>query len=213
MFRLFYSGKILRNQHYKGFLIVSRRGISLAAIPNGQITGLAANWSDDAAKEELFIAAYSELRRQARLLMRRERENHTLEPTAVVHEAWMQLCAASGVKFESSRDFFAYAGTVMRHILVGYARRRKSRGGDAAWITLDESMAVTLGKDVDILALNEALEDFERIDPVRAKVVEQKYFAGLTTEQIAEFTGIPRRTVNRYLFAAKAWLSERLATR
>lgn len=185
------------------------------SIAGSNLTELVHAWQrgDPVAESDLFVQVYDELRRRAARYLRFERANHTLQPTEIVHEAWMQLRGASGLRFANRGDFFAVSSTMMRHILVEHARRRNAekRGGGNWNITLKEDMAIQDGdRGLDVLALNEALTEFERLDPARSKIVELKYFSGLTNEEVSEVLGRSVRSVNRDWFAAKAWLAEKL---
>ncbi len=145
--------------------------------------------------------------------MRRERPNHTLQSTAMVHEAWLQIQKSPDMHFKDSIHFFAVAAIIMRHILVEYARKRNAekRGGGRHQVTLgDDLVSEADSRGLEILALNEALSEFERIDPARCKIVELRYFAGLSIEMTAKVLGRSVRSVNRDWFAAKAWLSDKL---
>lgn len=185
------------------------------SIASSNLTELVQAWQrgDPVAENDLFVQVYDELRRRAARYMRYERPNHTLQPTAIVHEAWMQLRGSAGLRFESRGDFFAVTSTMMRHILVEHARRRNAekRGGGNLQVTLSDDLAVQdKNQGLDVLALHDALEEFERIDPIRSKIVELKYFSGLTNEEVSEVLGRSVRSVNRDWFAAKAWLAEKL---
>lgn len=184
-------------------------------VPKVQLTQLLRAWQrgDSGADDELFTQAYGELRRQAARFMLRERRNHTLQPTAIVHEAWLKIQNSPTLYFENSSDFFAVAATIMRHILVEHARKRVAakRGGGKNLVTLHEDMmSDPKQREIQILALNEALSEFENIDPVRSRIIELRYFAGLSIEMTAKVLGRSVRSVNRDWSAAKAWLSYRL---
>jgi len=185
-------------------------------IVKGNLTELLRAWQhgDAEAAGELFTLAYEELRRQAERFMRRERLNHTLQTTEIVHEAWLRIQASSTLQFRDRRDFFAVASTIMRHLLVEHARKRNAakRGDGNERVTLDDDLiAEPQPRGIDILALHEALEEFEKIDPARARIVELRFFGGLSIEMTAQVLGRSVRSINRDWFVAKAWLFDRLS--
>lgn len=159
-------------------------------------------------------ALYDELRRLARLQMRRERGNHTLQPTALVHEAYARLMHSpeNGAVWQSRAHFLAAASQAMRHILVDYARARHAdkRGACQRQVTLDDSIAGNIeptgGRSLDVLVLNEALDELEKLDRRQCRVVELHFFGGLTFEEIADLLGIAVRTVKRDWSMARCWL-------
>lgn len=150
---------------------------------------------------------YDELRRIAASRMRHERADHTLQPTALVNEAWMRLAAAPDARFENRAHFFGIAARLMRQILVDHARGRgrDKRGGDQVRVTLDESVAVS-GPEVDLLSLDAALERLAATDTTAARVVELRYFSGLGIEETATVLGVSPATVKRDWAVAKAFL-------
>lgn len=165
------------------------------------------------AESELFTATYYELRRRVAVYMRGERPGHTLQATALVNEAWIELQKRAEKGFGDRNHFFAAAAKIMRHILIEHARRMNSekRGGDRLRVTLnDQNLGDAKVPEMDILALHEALTEFEIIDPVRSRVVELRYFCGLSIDATADVLGRSVRSVNRDWFTAKAWLSNRL---
>lgn len=180
------------------------------------ITQLLAGWSsgDQEAAERVLPLVYDELRRIASRQLRRERDAHTLQATAIVHEAYLRLVGQAGLDWPSRAHFFAFSAHLIRRILVDYARRRNraKRGGLAEKITLVEIADLTLEKGPDLMALDEALSNLEKRDPRKATVVELKFFAGLTLEEIAEQLGISSETVSREWRRARAWLLSALQT-
>ena len=176
------------------------------------VTALLSEWSggDRKAVERLLPLVYDELRRQAARLFRREAPGHTLQPTAVVHEAWLRL-RPSG-PWKSRAQFFAVAGRLMREVLIDHARRRSAakRGGRQSRLTLDEERTPGGGGGVELLALDEALQKLEGLDPQQARVVELRYFAGLSIEETAEALSVSPATVKREWQMARAWLREAL---
>lgn len=151
---------------------------------------------------------YSELRRIAAGLMVSERRDHTLQPTAVATEAYLRLVDQQNRNWQNRAHFFAAAAQAMRHILVDYGRKKHSqkRGGSYQRVDLDEAAKVGIAPDDDLLALDDALRRLERIDPRQSRVVELRYFGGLTEEETAEVMSISPRTVKREWTVARAWL-------
>ena len=160
------------------------------------------------AEAALMTQVYDELRRLARKYMRAERANHTLQPTALVNEAYMRLMADPAASWENRAHFFATAAQLMRHILVDHARARTAakRGGIQHQVTLNEGLASAEDKSVDVLALHEALEKLAALDERQARIVEMHFFGGLTFAEIAYVLGASERTVKRDWEMARAWL-------
>ena len=168
------------------------------------------DWSkgDQRALEQLTPIVYSELRRLADRHLRRERPNHTLQSTALVHEAWMKLIDQRSVVWQNRAHFFGVAAQLIRRILVDYARNRHAakRGAHAPKLSLDEAIEVPSQRGLDLMALDDALEGLAKIDPQQSRVVELRFFAGLSIEETAEVLGISPATVKRDWVSAKAWL-------
>lgn len=167
---------------------------------------------DDAAASDLLPLVYDELRRLADGYMRRERSDHTLQPTALVHEAYLRLVDQTRVRWQDRTHFFAVAATCMRRILVNHARDRNrlKRGGGARRVTLhDLADAGDIG-DEGLVDLDDALERLERLDERKARVVEFRFFAGLTVDQSAELLGCSPVTIKRDWEFARAWLLSEL---
>jgi len=161
---------------------------------------------------ELFSLVYDELRQLARRYLSRERPNHTLQPTALVHEAWFRLSGRGAGPWRDESHFFATAALAMRRILIDHARRRQAdkRGGGRAIAGLDmEKLGVAVGDDY-LLALDEALVRLAKFDERQAKVVELRFFAGLTVPEVAEVLGWSRATVERDWRVARAWLDREI---
>ncbi len=179
-------------------------------IADGTVTQLLQDWSsgNPQAAEEVLPMVYQELRRIAARQLRRERDDHTLEATALVHEAYMRLQGQAGFQWPSRAHFFAFAAHLIRRILVDHARNRNraKRGGGWERVTLAEAADLALGKNPDLLALDEALTSLETLDPRKAAVVELRFFAGLNLEETAAQLGISPETVGREWRRAKAWL-------
>jgi RNA polymerase sigma-70 factor, ECF subfamily len=162
---------------------------------------------------QLLPQVYGELRRLAARYMRNERGNHTLQPTALVNEAYALLVQQPQVPWQSRAHFFATASQLMRHILVDYARKRQAakRGGVQRQITLSEAILQAENRTIDVLVLNEALEHLAKLDPRQARIVEYHFFGGLTFEEIAEVLNVSDRTVKRDWSMARAWLKGELS--
>jgi len=154
---------------------------------------------DQDALNKLMPLVYDELRRLARRYLRHERPGHTLQTTALVHEAYLKLVDQKNANLQNRVQFFAVAAQVMRHILVDYARSRRAfkRGGNYCRLSLDEARISSEEKDADLLTLNEALNSLAAIDPQQSRVVELRVFGGLTVEETAEALGVSPRTVKR----------------
>jgi RNA polymerase sigma factor (TIGR02999 family) len=180
------------------------------ASPQQQVTKLLCQWrdGDPHALESLIPLVQPELQRLAQHYMSRERPGHTLQTTALLDDAYLQLAEKGDVRWENRAHFFAVAAQIMRRIMVDHARQRHAlkRGGGAIKITLDECAAVTETRAAELLALDEALEKLAAADQRKAKVVEMRYFGGLTMEEIADVLKIHVNTVTRDWTAARAWL-------
>jgi RNA polymerase sigma-70 factor (ECF subfamily) len=179
------------------------------------ITQMLYEWSEGNAQvlDELMPLVYEELHRQASRYLRRERKDHTLQTTALIHEAYLKLINQGDVRWESRTHFFAIAAQAMRRILVDYARMKHSskRGGDDAKVSLEETVLIASEeKGIDLIALDEALTRFAEIDPQQARVVELRYFGDLSLEETAEALHISRATVAREWNTAKVWLHREL---
>jgi RNA polymerase sigma factor (TIGR02999 family) len=174
------------------------------------VTQLLVNWSngDQKALEELTPLVYGELRRLASRYLRNERPGHTLQSTALVHEAYLRLIDQHSVHWQNRAHFFGVAAQLIRRILVDHARGRKAdkRGGGAAMLALDEVLGTPGQRDLDLVALDDALEGLGKIDPQQSRVVELRFFAGLSIEETAEVLRVSPATVKRDWTAAKAWL-------
>lgn len=166
----------------------------------------------EGARDRLFEAVYAEMRRIAATCFRGNRANHTLTPTAVVHEAWMRLAGNSATSWDDRRHFYASAAKAMRHVLIDYARARGSlkRGGGRVRIPIDAAdLAATADSD-QIIALDEALARLEEWNPELTEIVRLRYYAGLTGEQAAEVMGLTMRTFNRRWSLARGWLAQEI---
>ena len=167
---------------------------------------------DQKAADKLLPLVYDEFRALARHYLNQERPNHTLQPTALVNEAYMKLVDQTRVDWQGRSHFFAVAAQAMRRILVDHARSRQrdKRGGGRARVALDEAVALAPEKDEDVLALDEALEKLAKLDERQAKVVELRFFGGLSVDEVAEALGVSKRTVEGDWTFARAWLSREL---
>ena len=181
-----------------------------------QISQLLEAWAgqDPAAREKLVPIVYDELHRLAHHYMRTERAGHTLQTTALVNEAYLRLVDVDRMQWRDRAHFFAMAATMMRRILVDHARAhaRDKRGGGVVMTSLDEDVAAP-SRGIDVIALDDALERLGRIDGQQARLVELRYFAGLTIEEAAEALGISAGTLKREWAIAKAWLYRELHDR
>lgn len=177
------------------------------------LTGLLVEWreGDQAALERLLPLVYEQLRRIAHRYVQRERNGHTLQTSALVNEAYLRL-ADQKVVWQNRAHFFAVTARVMRHILIDHARRRRyaKHGGDARQVSIEEAAAMSLERAAELIALAEALDELAEIDQRKCRVVELRYFGGLSLEETAEALNISLMTVRRDWRAAKAWLYRRL---
>lgn len=163
---------------------------------------------DQAAAAKLVPLVYNELRRIAKIRLRHERPDHTLQATALVNEAYLKLAAQREMKWQNRAQFFGVASQAMRRILVDYARgqQRLRRGGKQKKVAFDEVLLVSSDRTAEVLAVNESLDKLEKLDPRQARMVELRYFGGLAIEEVAEVVGVSTKTVTRELKVAKAWL-------
>lgn len=163
---------------------------------------------DRAAVDSLLPLIYDELRRLAAGYLRRERPDHTLQPTALVHEAYLRLVDQTQVSWQNRAHFVGVAAQMMRRILVDHARAHTSqkRGGDYEKLSLDENIDKAVQRSTELIALDEALKELAEIDPQMSRLVELRYFGGLTVEEAAEVLGVTPITVKRHWRMAKAWL-------
>ena len=176
---------------------------------NGDITALLTRWArgDEQALHELTPRVYTELRRLAAAYLRKERVDHTLEPTALVNEAYLRLVDQGKVPVYKNRShFFAMAARLMRRILVDHARRRQTGKRGAHKVPLEEAISVPGGCRADLLALDGCLKALEAFDTRKCKVIELRYFGGLSVKEIAEVLDYSTKTVSRDLALAEAWL-------
>lgn len=186
------------------------RGCLVADESGGPVTQLLirVQAGDSGALDRLLPLVYDELQRLARRHIRKERRNHTLQSTALVHEAYLRLVGQAPSALQTRTHFFAVAANLMREILVDHARRHKSakRGGGAFRVTLDDALEQAPKADLDLVALDEALLALASVDPAKARLVELRYFGGLTIEESAAVLGLSLATVKRHWSLARAWL-------
>ncbi len=181
---------------------------------SNQVTQLLARWSDgdQNAREALIPLVYDELRRIARSALNRQRPDHTLESTALVHEAYMRLVGRTSVRFESRTHFFAVASHLMRRILVDHARKNNAakRGGANVTLVLDASVDVPDKREIDLSALDEALTALAKLDERQASIVEMRFFGGLSIDETSQVLAISPATVKREWMTARSWLYDAL---
>jgi RNA polymerase sigma-70 factor, ECF subfamily len=174
------------------------------------VTALLQAWSagDRTALDRLVPLVHAELRRLARRYMRRERAGHTLQTTALIHEAYIRLVGAQGVNWENRAHFFGISARVMRQVLVDFARERgyRKRGGGHQRVPLDEALLVADSPDQDVLAIHEALLELAEVDARKSQVIELRFFGGLSIQEAGVVLGVSPETVKRDCRLAKAWL-------
>jgi len=181
--------------------------------PCGEVSGLLRAWSDgdQRALERLTPIVYDELHRLARRYMKRERSGHSLQTTALVNEAYTRLVDYRRMQWQNRAHFFAVAAQLMRRILVEHARRHNlKRGGGVPHVSLEQAAVVGGDEDADLMALDDAMNALARIDPRKVRVVEMRFFGGLSVEETAEVLKVSPLTVKRDWRAAKAWLYREL---
>ncbi len=177
---------------------------------SNQVTELLVRWrdGDQQALDTLVPLVYAELRKVAHRYLQRESDRHTLQSTALVHEAYLRLAGQDPPEWQNRAHFFAVAAQLMRQILVDHARARRSakRGGGACTLILDEGIALPKKLPVDMIALDDALQSLAKLDAQQSRIVELRFFAGLSIEDTANVLGISSASVKRYWIAARAWL-------
>jgi len=170
------------------------------------------NRGDESAAEALFDRVYTELRRMAKGYLRKERQEHTLQPTALVHEAYLKLVGSDNKNWHDRKHFFNVAAQVMRNILVDHARKHQAekRGGDGRKLSLDEAVEFYKQRDINLIDLDHALTELAALDPDQSRIVELKFFAGLKIDEVAGLLDVSEATVNRQWHKAKMWLRSRM---
>ena len=186
------------------------------AYPQQAVTELLVAWSDGdkAALDELMPAVSDELRRRAQRYLSRERPGHTLQTTALVHEAYLRLIDQKSVNWQNRAQFFGIAAQMMRRILINHAKQRqaKKREGYATKVSLDAAVNFFEKREVDLMALDEALNGLAALDPQQTQIVELRFFGGLTIEEVSEVLGISPATTKREWDSAKLWLRRQLSS-
>jgi len=187
----------------------------VAEVPAHEVTQLLQAWSDgdEGALQKLMPLVYKELHQLARRYMAGERSGHTLQTSALVNEAYLRLVDVKKVNWQDRAHFFAVSAQLMRRILVDFARSRRSlkRGGDAPTVSLEEGMIVTSARGADMVALDDALKTLAAMDPRRSRVVELRFFGGLSAEESAEVLKVSAETVMHDWKLAKVWLLRQLS--
>ena len=190
----------------------SRRAVDRA----DNVTGLLRAWGrgDLQARDELLPLVYRELRQRAGAYLRRERPDHTLQPTALVHEAYIRLVGQQRVTWQNRAHFFGVAAQMMRRVLVDHARAHEAlrRPGARLRVSLADGIGATQPLDCEVLLLDQALSELTRLDPRQAHIVELRYFAGFSEQEVADALTISRSTVTREWHSARAWMYRRLTT-
>lgn len=182
-----------------------------------QVTQLLVRWrgGDRQALDTLMPIVYGELRRMAHHYLQRERSDHTLQSTALVHEAYVRLVGQKVPEWQSRAHFFGVAARLMRQILVEYARGHQAakRGGNACKVTLEEGSLMAQQADLDVVMLDDALQDLAKLDEQQSRIVELRFFAGLTIDDTSEVLGISAATVEREWSTARLWLHREISRR
>jgi RNA polymerase sigma factor (TIGR02999 family) len=182
---------------------------------SGPITGLLLRWSegDPAAREALIPLVYDELRRLARQCLASQRQDHTLQSTALVHEAYLRLVGRTSVHWQNRVHFYAVAAQLMRRILVDHARKQSAakRGGNHLTLILDEAVALPKKRELDLIALDDALNELAELDQRQSHIVELRFFGGLSIEDSSHVLGISPATVKREWATARTWLYQQMS--
>lgn len=196
---------------------LSHQSIEFRRVMNdasSEITQILHEWNsgDHGAKERLLPFVYDELKRQARVLMSRERRDHTLQPTALVHEAFLRISQQSGIDWKNRGHFYGIASRLMRQILVDHARAHAAgkRGGDVIHFSIEDVQIPVEERAASILAIDEVLDRLAKLDEQQATIVEMRFFGGMTNDEIAESLGVSQRTVSRDWETARLWLYREL---
>lgn len=191
--------------------------IQMTQPPTHELTQLLMAWSDGdrAALDKLTPLVYEELRRLAHSYMNRERKGHTLQTTALVNEAYLRLFNREEIHWQNRAHFFAIAAQLMRRILVDHARGRTSqkRGGKAQMVSLDEAAIISQERASEVIALDEALKGLALIDPQQSRIVELRFFGGLSVDETAEVLSLSPATIKREWSSAKLWLHREISKR
>ncbi len=187
----------------------------IAPIPSEQATRLLIDWTNGnrEAAAGLMPLVYEELRQLARGYLQRERADHTLQATGLVHEAYLRLVDQGTTTWQNRAHFFGVAAQLMRRILVDHARRhrRGKRGGALDKVEFDEALALSVSRDLNVIALDDALQDLATLNPQHSQIVELRFFGGMTIEEVAEVLDVSPRTVQREWRMARAWLRRQIS--
>ncbi len=186
----------------------------MSRLSSKPVSELLGKWQagDAKALQALVPLVYADLRRLAHRCLRRERPAHTLESTALVHEAYVRLTQRERVHFESRSSFFAVSAQLMRQILVDYARAHRAAKRDGGLkLVLDEAMALPLAREINLVALDDALNELSRLDPQQSRIVELRFFGGLSIEETSEVLGVSPATVKRDWTTARLWLQRQMS--
>jgi RNA polymerase sigma factor (TIGR02999 family) len=185
------------------------------SVARGEVTVLLHEWSQGnaAAADKLAPLVYTELSRLAHRHLRRERANHTMRSTDLVHEAYLRLVDQSQARWQDRAHFFAVSAQIMRRILIDHARahHREKRGGGAPTLALNETIDFPERRSMELIALDDALDGLAKLDPQQSRIVELRFFTGLSIEETAEALGVSKATVNRDWVTARAWLIRELS--
>jgi len=196
-------------------MVYARRAAMSDGSEEADVTALLAAASAGApdAERDLLAQVYAELHRRAAALMRSERSDHTLQPTVLVHDAYLKLVRQDRASWKDRQHFFAVAAQTMRRLLVDHARgrRRDKRGSGAVKVSLDEGLGLSVESDADVLALDDALNRLHQLDPRQARIVELRFFGGLGVEEVATVLEVSKRTVEAEWTMVSAWLRRQLA--
>ena len=185
----------------------------MAGTTSEPVSELLAQWraGDEESLRRLVPLVYNELRRLAHYYLRRERPGHTLQTTALVHEAYLCLMKGPPSEFANRAHFFAVCARLMREILVQYARRRNAAKRDGGYkLTLDLANALPQGRNLDLIALDDALQELAKLDPQQSRIVELRFFGGLSIEETSHVLGISAATVKRHWTTARVWLHDEI---
>ena len=186
----------------------------MIAPPRQQVTQILTDWGEGGPQvaARLMPLVYDELRQMARRYLQRERSDHTLQATGLVHEAYLRLVDQTAASWENRAHFLAIAAQQMRRILVDHARRRGTgkRGGEWCKVEFDEAVAPAVSRSLDVIALDDALQDLMKLNPQHSRIVELRFFGGMTIEEVAEVLELSPRTVQREWRMARAWLRRQI---
>jgi len=191
-----------------------RPGGNVSRLSTNPVSELLGKWQagDSEALQALMPLVYADLRRLAHQCLRKERPGHTLQSTALVHEAYVRLTKREKFYFERRSDFFAVSAQLMRQILVDYARGHRAAKRDGGLkLVLDEAIALPAARELNLVALDDALNELSRLDPQQGRIVELRFFGGLSIEETAQFLGVSPATVKRDWTTARLWLNKQMS--